>query len=132
MKANIRTTHPNYYNARIYVGAREGKDGPEITREKLVQLVAEFQKSQMVPVRITPTTYVAGDYIEDGFEIGVTAFSVHEQEAGRFVEGLAAHLMHTLKQTKVGVSCEWHGPYVGQFGGTLTFLEDLNAKCCET
>ena len=128
MKLNVRDTHKNYYEARVYVLSKEGQFGPEISKKKLLNVIAEFQKPKMIPVRITPTTYVTGDLVEEGYEIGITAFTNSDLEVGNFAHGLANHLMHTFRQVRVGVTYLTSGPYVGQFNGGLTFLEDINAK----
>lgn len=98
------------YEARLYVGNREGYDGPEFGRERVVQAVRDFQRlseENVACVRITPCCYVAGqDYLEEGWELAVIQyprFERPESELDAMMSRLQDHMLRSLRQNRVGL-----------------------------
>jgi hypothetical protein len=97
------------YEVRLYIGSREGYNGPVISFDTLKESVKDFQIAQSEkagPVRITRTTFVFRDYEEDGYEIGMINYPrkplgpimVHQ-----FAMDLAAYLLERFKQNRISI-----------------------------
>jgi hypothetical protein len=97
------------YQTFLYLGARVGYDGPEITEADVIGVISEFQKDYFarVPARVTKTTFVSGDYIESGWEIAVLAYPDYYPHSESVVSGfayyLALHLKKKFQQQKLPV-----------------------------
>jgi hypothetical protein len=105
---NVRATCLPLREARIYVGAREGYDGPEVTWERLSRAVADYQGSACASergcVRVLPAMFHFRDYMEGGYEVGIVDYPRFPIAEGveRFARKLAEHLLLTLNQNRVG------------------------------
>lgn len=124
----IREKQVPSYEARLYMGCKEGYDGEEFTEEEIRIAVQEFQNSQVViPVRITRTCFVAGSYHEHGWElvaINYPRFPQKKTDIWNFMHSLAKHLLVIFKQNRVTVLD----------AETSLIIEDINRpepeKCC--
>lgn len=115
----------NARQAHIWVGSRRGYDGPSLTREDVLEAVASYQREapedERGTARLTPTTFVFQDYVEEGWEISLLLYPRFPQSPVGFKMGahqLAIHLMKTLSQNRVSVLVE----------GTTTLYENENAE----
>ena len=106
-KPYIREKLATSYEARLYMGCKEGYDGEEFTEEEIRTAVQEFQNSQVIiPVRITRTCFVAGDYYERGWEmvaINYPRFPKDKKEIWNFMHALAEHLLVQFKQNRITI-----------------------------
>ena len=103
-------TNIETYEVKIYTGCREGYDGVRFNRDYLIKRVGDFQKSCDVSiassVRITDTTFVYRDYIEDGWEIAAICyprFPKDKQNILTFATRLGEFLLKELKQNRISV-----------------------------
>lgn len=88
----------------MFIGSKEGYDGRIFAREELIEKVRQFQKQMdMVSVRITPTTYLAGDYVEDGWEIAAINYPRFPKDPTAFMKNLAIYLISELKQNRISI-----------------------------
>lgn len=94
----------------LYIGSREGYDGPLFTREDVHKAIADYQDCypKSLPVRLSDRcTFIAGNrYHEDGFEVSAITYPNHYrslEEIEKFMMGLAEHLLNTFKQNRVTV-----------------------------
>lgn len=98
------------WEARIYVGSREGYDGAVFDRSRVEAAIAGYQTTAPEQhrgcVRITPTRFQFDKYTEDGWEIGLMdypRFPVGPENMKVFADNLARHLLVELKQNGVGL-----------------------------
>ena len=62
------------FEVRLYMGSRKGYGEEQYASHHVVRAISEFQQSTKsdeppIPVRLTPTTFVSKDYVEEGWEI---------------------------------------------------------------
>lgn len=103
-----------YCEARIYIGSRQRYNGPEFSERDLASAIGDFQtrideSSQVaMPVRITKTSYVFGDYFEEGWEIGLINYPRKPHVSSdifEFAAELAKHLLVKFNQNRISVVC---------------------------
>lgn len=106
----MRIDRVDTWEAKIYVGQREGYDGPFITEQRVSDAIASYQRaapeSERGCVRITQTRYQFIDYVELGWEIGLLQyprFPLDNVSRAKFAKNLAIHLLNELNQNRVGV-----------------------------
>jgi len=108
---NIKIKNAPHYEARLYIGSRENYDGPAFDVDRLHEVIKDFQNEHLVddvliPVRVTATTYRAGDYSEDGWEVAVINYPRKPRDRiilESFMFELAQHLLDVLKQNRISV-----------------------------
>lgn len=95
------------YEVRIYIGNRIGYRGREFSLEELKQSVGEYQKKEESnPVRITPTTFVWGEYQENGWEISIINYprcTKLNHKLKEFGYGLADYLFNKFPQNRMSI-----------------------------
>ena len=116
----IREKQASAYEAKLYMGSKEGYDGEEFTEDEIRIVIQEFQKSQeIIPVRISKTCFMAGDYYEHGWEIVAINYprypKTHEY-IWSFMHSLAKHMLINFKQNRVTL----------QDHKTSLMVEDIN------
>ena len=98
-----------YHEVRIYIGSREGYEGPLLTRDDLRNHIGKFQAESgenTNPVRLTETAYIFKDYEEYGWEIATIQyprFPKPVQAINRFALDLAESLLNRFKQNRISV-----------------------------
>lgn len=109
----MRGAQCSTYEARIFVGGRRGWDGPPIPQAELESLVRRYQCACRAaglpwpPVTVTALKFLAGDYAEDGWVLGVPNYPTHPAGPGgvdNFADGLAENLRAALDQERVIVA----------------------------
>jgi hypothetical protein len=99
------------WEARIYVGSREGYEGRPFGAREVLDAIALYQRNTPEErrgcVSVTPTSYKFDKYEEQGWVVGIMAYPRFPQ-SGRdllaFSEALAYHLFEALKQNRVSVA----------------------------
>lgn len=104
MSCTMLPTH----EVRLYVGSREGYDGPVFGKKRVLDAIREYQllPENMACVRVTETDFQAGDYLEGGFEVALIdypRFPKGPTWVNEWMLGLARHLLVSLKQNRIGV-----------------------------
>lgn len=116
----IREKQVPAYEAKLYMGCKEGYDGEEFTEEEIRTTVQEFQKTQqIIPVRISKTCFAAGDYHEHGWElvaINYPRFPLSNEVIWNFMHSLSRHLLIKFKQNRITVTDHT----------TALMIEDIN------
>lgn len=103
----MRKVDVETFEVRMYVGGREGYDGPTFDADRLRAIIKTQQgddQRALIPLRLTPTQFLEGDYVEDGWEIAAINHPRHPKtmtQIYKFMEGLARHLMVTLVQKRI-------------------------------
>ncbi len=100
----------DFYEARIYIGSREGYNGPKFTKNDLIKEIAAYQSEHGLevcsPVRIAETCYLWSDYLEEGWEIGIINYPRMPKPDFRiklFACNLAQFLVLKFKQNRISV-----------------------------
>jgi hypothetical protein len=67
------------FEVRLYMGSRKGYGEEQYASHHVVRAIAEFQHAAEqdeppIPVRLSPTTFVSRDYVEEGWEIAVVRY----------------------------------------------------------
>lgn len=98
------------YEARIYIGSRARYIGPLFTFSELRTAISKYQHEKGLdvcnPVRITPTTYVWDDYMEDGWEIAVIDYPRQPKShivLHDFAYDLGVHLLERFHQNRISI-----------------------------
>jgi hypothetical protein len=99
----------NAFEVRLYVGSRKGYGEEQYSADKVIRAISEFQASTKanespIPVRLTSTTFVSKDYVEDGWEIAVVRYPLREdsdEEIIQWAGDLAAVLMKRFHQEQI-------------------------------
>ena len=97
------------FDVRLYVGSRKGYGEEQYSTEKVIRAISEFQagtkdEASPIPVRITATTFVSKDYVEEGWEIAVVRYPLREDSDDDIVQwagDLAAVLMKRFHQEQI-------------------------------
>jgi hypothetical protein len=97
------------FEVRLYVGARKGYGEEQYSEDKVIRAIAEFQASAEgdeapIPVRVTSTTFVSKDYLEEGWEIAVVRYPLREdsdEDIIHWAGDLAAVLMKRFHQEHI-------------------------------
>ena len=110
MMINIKKA--SYYEAKIYIGSREQYYGEGFSLQDLKDRISDFQKDnireKIIPVRITSTSYLAGDYCEQGWEISVINYPRTPREhyvLEAFAMQLAQYLLKKFHRNRISVVC---------------------------
>ena len=106
MKSLKRT---NAFEVRLYIGSRKGYGEEQYAADNVVRAISEFQQATKhdeppIPVRLTPTTFVSKDYVEEGWEIAVVRYPLREdsdEEIIQWAGELAAVLMNRFHQEQI-------------------------------
>ena len=105
----MQMTWNDFHEVRFYIGSREKYAGPEFTRKEVTTFIGQFQSERsedMMPVRVTPTSYVCEDYQEDGWELAVIGYprtNKPKNIINRFVLDLAEAMLYHFKQNRISV-----------------------------
>lgn len=106
---SVNVIHGPTFQASVYVGCREGYDGPEFSKLRLLEAIQEFHEqfpNTKACLRIEACTYIAGKYIEDGWSINVIDYPRFPKDHNTItitMGMLADHLRRSLKQNRVGL-----------------------------
>ena len=106
MKVLQRTTA---FEVRLYMGSRKGYGEEQYPADKVIRAISEFQAGTKadespIPVRLTSTTFVSKDYVEEGWEIAVVRYPLREdsdEEIIQWAGELAAVLMKRFHQEQI-------------------------------
>ena len=97
------------FEVRLYMGSRKGYGEEQYPAGKIVRTISEFQAGTEVdespiPVRLTATTFVSKDYVEEGWEIAVVRYPLREDSDEDIIQWagqLAAVLMRRFQQEQI-------------------------------
>ena len=106
MQALRRT---NAFEVRLYMGSRKGYGEEQYASQHVIRAISEFQRTteqddSPIPVRLTPTTFISKDYVEDGWEIAVVRYPLREDSDEDIIQwagDLAAVLMKRFQQEQM-------------------------------
>lgn len=106
MKATKRT---KAFEVRLYMGSRKGYGEEQYASHHVVRAVSEFQHNTKldvppIPVRLTPTTFISKDYVEEGWEIAVVRYPLRKDSDDDIIQWageLAAVLMERFHQEQM-------------------------------
>jgi hypothetical protein len=103
----MRTKKAATVEVKLYLGSKEGYHGREFDQAEVMEKIGSFQKQveqdRRVSVRITPTTYLVGDYTEKGWEIVAINYPRFPSNPTDFMKNMAAYLLSALKQNRISV-----------------------------
>lgn len=114
------TTVP-HYEVKLYMGSKTFFSDDLFTQEDIDKVIGEFQDGYdyIIPIRITPTTFVAGsDYKESGWEVAAINYpkiKSTEEMIRKFMIELARLLLSQFNQHTICV----------MDGETITMLKGL-------
>jgi hypothetical protein len=98
------------YEVRAYIGSVRGYDGASFSKEDLIGAIGHYQKVAeqgiVMAVRVTPTSFVYQDYVEDGWEIAAINYPRFPKQQGQvddFMIGLAKYLLNRFEQNRMSV-----------------------------
>ena len=99
----------NAFEVRLYVGSRKGYGEEQYSADRVIRAISEFQagaedEEPPIPVRLTPTTFVSKDYVEEGWEIAVVRYPLREDSDEDIIQWageLAAVLMMRFQQEQI-------------------------------
>lgn len=97
------------FEVRLYMGSRKGYGEEQYASHHGVRAISEFQQTTKdgeppIPVRLSPTTFISKDYVEEGWEIAVVHYPLREdsdEDIIRWAGELAAVLMNRFHQEQV-------------------------------
>jgi hypothetical protein len=97
------------FEVRLYMGSRKGYGEEQYAAHHVVRAISEFQHTtehdeSPIPVRLTPTTFVSEEYVEDGWEIAVVRYPLREdsdEDIIKWAGDLAAVLMNRFHQEQM-------------------------------
>jgi hypothetical protein len=106
MKAIKRT---RAFEVRLYRGSRKGYGEEQYAAHHVVRAISDFQQTAKhdeppIPVRLTPTTFISKDYVEEGWEIAVVRYPLREDSDEDIIQWageLAAVLMKRFQQEQM-------------------------------
>lgn len=121
----IREKTATYYEVKLYLGSQRNTDDDDIavffSEKKLIKAIQEYQKNlEIIPVRVTKTSYVAGDYSEYGWEVAAINYPRSprdHKEIESFMKSLAKHLLMEFNQNRISVTTPLE----------IILYEDINA-----
>ena len=117
----LREKKTTYYEVKLYLGSQRNTDVRSVTEAVLLRAIQKYQKNtEVIPVRVTKTTYVAGDYSEFGWEVAAINYPRHprdHKEIESFMKSLAKHLLMEFNQNRISVITPHE----------ITMYEDINA-----
>jgi hypothetical protein len=99
----------NAFEVRLYMGSRKGYGEEQYAAHHVVRAISEFQRTtegddSPIPVRLTPTTFVSKDYVEEGWEIAVVRYPLREDSDEDIIQwagDLADVLMRRFQQEQM-------------------------------
>ena len=102
-------TRTKAFEVRLYMGSRKGYGEEQYAAQHVVRAISEFQRTteqseSPIPVRLSPTTFVSKDYVEEGWEIAVVRYPLREdsdEDIIRWAGELAAVLMKRFQQEQI-------------------------------
>lgn len=97
------------FEVRLYMGSRKGYGEEQYAAHHVVRAISEFQRTteadeSPIPVRLTPTTFVSRDYVEEGWEIAVVRYPLREDSDEDIIQwagDLADVLMKRFQQEQM-------------------------------
>jgi hypothetical protein len=96
------------FEVRLYMGSHKGYAEERYAAENIIHAISKFQDTEddepPIPVRLSPTTFVSKDYIEEGWEIAVVRYPLREDSDEDIIQwagGLAAVLMKRFQQEQI-------------------------------
>jgi hypothetical protein len=97
------------FEVRLYMGSRKGYGEEQYASHHVVRAISEFQQTTKhdespIPVRLSPTTFVSKDYVEEGWEIAVVRYPLREDSDDDIIQWageLAAVLMQRFQQEQI-------------------------------
>ena len=98
------------------MGSRKGYGEERYGSEEVIRAISEFQarrteqEESPVPVRVSPTTFVSRDYVEEGWEIAVVRYPLRtdsDDDIVKWAGELAAALMDRFEQEQISAVI-WH------------------------
>ena len=97
------------FEVRLYVGSRKGYGEEQYSADKVIRTISEFQAGSKheagpIPVRVTSTTFVSKDYVEEGWEIAVVRYPLREDSDDDIIQwagDLASVLMNRFHQEHI-------------------------------
>lgn len=113
----IMQSNPSY-EVKIFIGSKRGYNGESFSKEDLLKEISDFQiyweiqYSNTVSLRVSNTTYVVKDYVEDGFEItaiNYPRFPKQPKEITDFMRALVARLLLKLEQNRISMTFSSNG-----------------------
>ena len=133
----MREKHCVSYEVLLYIGSKQGYNGPSFTEEDLIREISLFQDvyPDALPVRISSCTYIAGSkYRENGHEISIIMYPNHlrsRDEINKYANALGRHLMGTFKQNRITMRRVWGETDVnapGNWGTTMFESEEAEVS----
>jgi hypothetical protein len=96
------------YEVRAYIGSVYGYNGAKFSKEELAEAISHYQNiiEVALAIRLTPTSFVFQDYVEDGWEIAAInypRFPKKHQQIDDFMFGLSNYLLNRFKQNRMSV-----------------------------
>jgi hypothetical protein len=97
------------YEVKIWIGSIRGYNGKKFLLKTLLKKIGEFQKKHEKPcsLRVSPTTFIFQDYIENGWEIvclNYPKFPKTPEEIDDFMMKLVQFLLIELEQNRITIS----------------------------
>jgi hypothetical protein len=97
------------FEVRLHMGSRKGYGEEQYAAGNVIRAISEFQRTTEhdeppIPVRLTPTTFVSKDYVEEGWEIAVVRYPLREDSDEDIIQWageLAALLMTRFHQEQM-------------------------------
>ena len=98
------------YEVRAYIGSVRGYDGENFNKEELIEAIGHYQsiieQDLAIAVRVTPTSFVFQNYVEDGWEIAAInypRFPKKPRQIDDFMFGLSRYLLNRFEQNRMSV-----------------------------
>lgn len=97
------------FEVRLYMGSRKGYGEEQYAAQHVIRAISDFQQktehdAPPIPVRLTPTTFVSKDYLEEGWEIAIVRYPLREDSDDDIIDWagkLAAVLMKRFQQEQM-------------------------------
>lgn len=105
----MRAKKNRTYEVRIYIGSINETTKRPFSEIALNNKIGAVQEafSHIIPVRVSPTTFVSGDsYREGGWEIAAIKYpriQTTKREINKFMKKLAIELLQEFKQHRVSM-----------------------------
>lgn len=106
----MKTKQSFAYECCLYIGSREGYNGPFFTKKELFDKIKSFQENNEFlrhPVRITECTFLCThSYEENGYEISAITYpnsNKNQEEIRDFMTALALDLISHFKQNRITI-----------------------------
>ncbi len=109
----MKEVYAPYFEAKLYIGSNTHYNGEVFSEHDLIRAISAFQEENtskindaLVPVRITPTRYVCGDYAESGWEVAIINYPRSPRDPSElyeFIKNLTTHLLEKFKQNRISI-----------------------------